>query len=61
MLNFFSHLSGIATQSRRFAKAVEDLDVSVVDTRKTTPGLRAWEKRAVVYGGCRTIASVSST
>ena len=53
MLNFLSHLSGIATQSRRFAKAVEDLDVSVVDTRKTTPGLRAWEKRAVVYGGCK--------
>lgn len=53
MLNFLSHLSGIATQSRRFADAVEDLDVSVVDTRKTTPGLRAWEKRAVVYGGCK--------
>lgn len=53
MLNFLSHLCGIATQSRRYAQAVEDLDVAVVDTRKTTPGLRAWEKKAVVYGGCR--------
>jgi nicotinate-nucleotide pyrophosphorylase (carboxylating) len=53
MLNFLSHLSGVATESRRFAAAVEGLPVHVVDTRKTTPGLRAWEKRAVVYGGCR--------
>ena len=53
MLNFLSHLSGVAGQSRRFALAVEGMSVKVVDTRKTTPGLRAWEKRAVVYGGCR--------
>lgn len=52
MLNFISHLSGVATESRRFAAAVEGLAVKVVDTRKTTPGLRAWEKRAVVLGGC---------
>ena len=53
MLNFLTHLSGVATQSRRFAKAVEGTGAFVVDTRKTTPGLRSWEKRAVVHGGCR--------
>jgi nicotinate-nucleotide pyrophosphorylase (carboxylating) len=52
MLNFLIHLSGVATQSRRFARAVEGTGALVVDTRKTIPGLRAWEKRAVVYGGC---------
>jgi nicotinate-nucleotide pyrophosphorylase (carboxylating) len=52
MLNFISHLSGVATQSRRFAQAVEGTTAAVVDTRKTTPGLRFWEKRAVAYGGC---------
>ena len=53
MLNFLSHLSGVATQSRRFAQAVAGTPARVVDTRKTTPGLRWWEKRAVVYGGCQ--------
>ena len=52
MLNFLSHLSGVATQSKRFARAVEGTAAKVVDTRKTTPGLRLWEKRAVVCGGC---------
>jgi nicotinate-nucleotide pyrophosphorylase (carboxylating) len=52
MLNFLIHLSGVATQSRRFAQAVEGTGARVVDTRKTLPGLRAWEKRAVVQGGC---------
>jgi len=52
MLNFLSHLSGVATQSRRFSLAVEGTAARVVDTRKTTPGLRFWEKRAVVCGGC---------
>jgi nicotinate-nucleotide pyrophosphorylase (carboxylating) len=52
MLNFLIHLSGVATQSRRFARAVEGTGATVVDTRKTIPGLRVWEKRAVVYGGC---------
>ncbi len=53
MLNLVSHLSGVATQSRRFARAVAGTGAVVVDTRKTTPGLRLWEKRAVVLGGCR--------
>ena len=52
MLNLFSHLSGVATQSRRFARAVAGTGAIVVDTRKTVPGLRLWEKRAVVLGGC---------
>jgi nicotinate-nucleotide pyrophosphorylase (carboxylating) len=52
MLNLLIHLSGVATQSRRFARAVAGTGARVVDTRKTIPGLRAWEKRAVVYGGC---------
>jgi nicotinate-nucleotide pyrophosphorylase (carboxylating) len=52
MLNFLIHLCGVATQSRRFARAVEGTQARVVDTRKTIPGLRVWEKRAVVYGGC---------
>ena len=52
MLNFLSHLSGVATQSRRFAVRWRAPGAMVVDTRKTTPGLRVWEKRAVVYGGC---------
>ncbi len=52
MLNFLIHLCGVATQSRRFAQAVEGTGAKVVDTRKTLPGLRAWEKRAVALGGC---------
>ena len=52
MLNFLIHLCGVATQSRRFADAVAGTGVKVVDTRKTIPGLRAWEKQAVVHGGC---------
>jgi nicotinate-nucleotide pyrophosphorylase (carboxylating) len=52
MLNFLIHLCAVATQSRRFADAVAGTGARVVDTRKTIPGMRAWEKRAVVYGGC---------
>ena len=51
-LNFLQRLSGIATLSRRFADAAEQLGVRVVDTRKTTPGYRALEKYAVRCGGC---------
>ena len=53
MLNLLSHLSGVATQARRFSRAVVGTGAVVVDTRKTVPGLRLWEKRAVVLGGCR--------
>ena len=51
-LNFIQRLSGIATQARRYAAAVEGTGVRVVDTRKTTPGFRALEKYAVRCGGC---------
>jgi nicotinate-nucleotide pyrophosphorylase (carboxylating) len=52
-LNFLGRLSGIATLTRRFVDAVEGTGVSVLDTRKTTPGLRALEKHAVACGGGR--------
>ncbi|MBL9211336.1 MAG: carboxylating nicotinate-nucleotide diphosphorylase [Opitutaceae bacterium] len=51
-LNFLQRLSGIATLARRFAEAVADTGVRIVDTRKTTPGWRALEKHAVRCGGC---------
>lgn len=50
-LNFLQRLSGIATQTRRFADLVAGSGVRVVDTRKTTPGFRALEKYAVRCGG----------
>jgi nicotinate-nucleotide pyrophosphorylase (carboxylating) len=50
-LNFLCHLSGIATLTRHFAEAVRGTTASIVDTRKTTPGLRAAEKFAVRCGG----------
>ena len=50
-LNFMQHLSGIATLTRRFVEAVAGTGCRIADTRKTTPGLRALEKRAVRHGG----------
>jgi len=50
-LNFLSHLSGVATMAARAARAVEGTGARVLDTRKTTPGLRALEKAAVAAGG----------
>lgn len=50
-LNFLGHLSGIATFTRRFVKALEGCNTRVLDTRKTTPGYRDLEKKAVVHGG----------
>jgi nicotinate-nucleotide pyrophosphorylase (carboxylating) len=52
-LNFLGRLSGIATLTRRYVDAVEGTGVTVLDTRKTTPGLRALEKHAVACGGGR--------
>lgn len=52
-LNLLQRLSGIATLSRQFAEAVEGTGAVVVDTRKTTPGLRMMEKYAVGVGGCK--------
>ncbi len=50
-LNLLGHLSGIATLTARFVRQVEDTGVRILDTRKTTPGLRALEKAAVAAGG----------
>jgi len=50
-LNFLQHLSGIATLAAAFVKAVEGTGVHILDTRKTTPGLRILEKYAVLAGG----------
>ena len=50
-LNFLRHLSGIASMTRRFTEAVRDTGARILDTRKTTPGLRELEKRAVRHGG----------
>jgi nicotinate-nucleotide pyrophosphorylase (carboxylating) len=50
-LNFLGHLSGVVTLTARFVQAVEGAGAWILDTRKTTPGLRALEKAAVVAGG----------
>jgi nicotinate-nucleotide pyrophosphorylase (carboxylating) len=50
-LNLLQRLSGIATQTAEYAKACTDTKVRILDTRKTTPGLRALEKYAVAMGG----------
>jgi nicotinate-nucleotide pyrophosphorylase (carboxylating) len=50
-LNILQHLSGIATSTARFVAAVAGCGCRIVDTRKTTPGLRALEKYAVRIGG----------
>lgn len=50
-LNFLGRLSGVATLTARYARAVEGTGARILDTRKTTPGMRALEKLAVVAGG----------
>ena len=50
-LNFLQRLSGIATLTHKFVNAADNPRVQILDTRKTTPGLRALEKAAVVAGG----------
>ena len=52
-LNFLQHLSGIATLTARFVEAVRGTKATILDTRKTTPGLRNLEKYAVRTGGGR--------
>lgn len=52
-LNLLQRLSGIATLTRAFVRAIEGTDAQIVDTRRTTPGLRMLEKYAVVSGGAR--------
>jgi len=50
-LNLLQRLSGVATLTRRFVRAIEGTNAEILDTRKTTPGLRALEKYAVRVGG----------
>src|SRR3990172_2204081 len=50
-LNFLGRLSGIATQTGRFVEKIKDTGVCILDTRKTTPGMRELEKYAVKCGG----------
>jgi nicotinate-nucleotide pyrophosphorylase (carboxylating) len=50
-LNFIQRLSGIATLTSKYVKAVEGLSVKILDTRKTVPGLRILDKYAVFIGG----------
>lgn len=50
-LNFLAHLSGVATLSARYVEAIAGTEARILDTRKTTPGLRKLEKAAVAAGG----------
>ncbi|MGA7397682.1 MAG: carboxylating nicotinate-nucleotide diphosphorylase [Solirubrobacterales bacterium] len=50
-LNFLGHLSGISTLTARFVDEVGGTGTKILDTRKTTPGMRLLEKRAVTFGG----------
>jgi nicotinate-nucleotide pyrophosphorylase (carboxylating) len=52
-LNFLGRMSGIATLTRQFVKAVSGTDAQILDTRKTAPGLRMLDKEAVRLGGGR--------
>lgn len=50
-LNYLQRMSGIASYTRQFVDILEDTQVKLLDTRKTTPGMRAFEKYAVKVGG----------
>lgn len=50
-LNFIGHLSGIATFTRKFVNEIKHTNTKILDTRKTLPGYRELEKRAVIHGG----------
>ncbi|MFP5388107.1 MAG: carboxylating nicotinate-nucleotide diphosphorylase [Thermoleophilia bacterium] len=52
-LNFLGHLSGVATLTARYVEAIAGTGAVIIDTRKTTPGLRELEKAAVLAGGGR--------
>lgn len=51
LLNFMQRMSGIATNSKKYSDAVKGTKTKILDTRKTTPGLRIFEKYAVQIGG----------
>jgi len=50
-INFLQHLSGIATTTAHFVEEIHDMNTKILDTRKTTPGMRVMEKHAVKMGG----------
>ncbi len=50
-LNYIQRMSGIATETRKYKNAIGDLPCKIVDTRKTTPNFRAFEKYSVKIGG----------
>lgn len=52
-LNFLAHLSGIATEANNLLKRIANVGITILDTRKTTPGMRKLEKEAVVHGGAQ--------
>ena len=61
MLNIMQRMSGIATMTARYVERLKGTNTRVLDTRKTTPGMRMLEKEAVKIGGGTTTASDSST
>lgn len=52
LLNFMQRMSGIATTARKYADVVKGTKTRILDTRKTTPNMRVFEKYAVQLGGC---------
>jgi len=58
-LNFLGHLSGVATMTASFVGKVKDSGITILDTRKTTPGMRFLEKEAVLDGGEKIIERIS--
>ena len=61
LLNIMQRMSGVATQTAVYVKELEGLKTKVLDTRKTTPGMRVLDKIAVKLGGGETTAWVCST
>ena len=51
VLNMIQHLSGIATNTNKYVQKINNNKIKILDTRKTTPGLRVFEKHAVYHGG----------
>ncbi len=60
-LNFLGHLSGIATLTARYVEAVAGTGAKILDTRKTTPGLRRWRRPRSRRAAAPTTASASTT
>ncbi len=51
ILNMIQHMSGIATNTKRYVEKINNNKIKILDTRKTTPGIRVFEKHAVYHGG----------